>query len=325
MILTQREQQVAALIASGVSRRDLAGRLNLSYSTVDKYLRVLKDKFDASSFSDLVVKSIEWRESPGLGPPVENGPLNLHTDKAGRPGMQSSFSGAATFEELFVALLGRMNLFGATHLVHSHLRRHSDGSIEHLASRWSLPPDVSFDMSISANENLSFKLAFAGETTMPIDLDAMRRSEIYGFVPDHIKAQNNRFLSAGLARGVTFFLPGIGPSDRLVTSLLFQNMPANRFSATLAHAPEMLEIVLQFRNVHMKMVRPRISLPQKSEQLFLLLMAGEDLAAASEKLGISRRAADRHLALGRDMYGVGSNLAALARFVADQTLPRLPF
>ena len=326
MSLTPREEQIASLIAGGASRRDLAGRLNLSYSTVDKYLRQLKDKLHAADFPALVIRAIAWRDAAGAARPMDPAGLRLHPETPGEPETRPrGFFGAASFDELFGMLLEALAPFDVTHVVHSHVRRRRDGVIEHMASRWSLPDDVSFDMSIAAEENLSFKLAYSGETMMPLDLEALQRSEIYSFVPAHIRAQNERFLKVGLARGITFLLPGPGPADRLVTSALFQNLPAERFASRVEQAPRMLEIALRFRNAHLALARPTAALPEKTELLLVLLSGGMEPEAAAARLGMSRRAADRHLAIGREVLGARSNLSAVAQFATAEVAPPLPF
>lgn len=326
MTLTVRERQIASLIASGVSRQDLPARLCVSYSTVDKHLRQLKDKLDAPSFSALVVRSIEWRDAAASARSTEPGALVLHPETPTIADASSgSFAAARNFDELFVALHATLAPFGATHLVHSHVRRRPDGAVEHLSSRWSLPEGVAYDMSIPAEENLSFKMAFSGETIVPLDLEAMQRSEIYDFVPAQIRAQNTRFLSAGLARGITFFLPGIAASDRLITSALFQNVTSGQFGAAVEQAPRMLETVLRFRNAHLSLATNATRLPDKTAQLVMLMADGLEFPEAIDRLGMSRRAADRHLAIGREVFGVRSNTALIARVWQARTEPNLPF
>ncbi len=326
MTLTNREQQIAALIANGVSRQDLSERLCVSYSTVDKYLRQLKDKLDASSFPALVVRSIEWRDAAAAARSTEPGSLALQPQSTdGQDASRPRFADARNFDELFGSMQGAIAPFGATHLVHSHVRKRRDGAIEHLASRWSLPDDVSFDMTIPAEENLSFKIAFSGETILPLDLEAMQRLEIYNFVPAKIREQNARFLSAGLARGITFFLPGTGSTDRLITSALFRNATAGQFATSIQNAPRMLEIALRFRNAHVALARSGMGLPEKTAQLVAMLADGEELGDVGERLGMSRRAIDRHLAVGRDVFGARSNTALIARYLKANAEPRLPF
>jgi hypothetical protein len=48
-------------------------------------------------------------------------------------------------------------------------------------------------------------------------------------------------------------------------------------------------------------------------------------ATAAGQLGISRRAADRHLAIGREIFGARSNLSAIARFATEEVTASLPF
>jgi DNA-binding CsgD family transcriptional regulator len=52
--LTDREQDVAALVATGLSSRDVAGRLFLSVRTVDNHLRHIYTKLNITARSELV-------------------------------------------------------------------------------------------------------------------------------------------------------------------------------------------------------------------------------------------------------------------------------
>ena len=54
-LLTLREEQVVALVADGMSNREIAGELNLSHHTIKKYLFRIFDKLGVSSRVELVL------------------------------------------------------------------------------------------------------------------------------------------------------------------------------------------------------------------------------------------------------------------------------
>jgi two-component system nitrate/nitrite response regulator NarL len=68
-LLTPREEQVVALVAEGLSNRDIARELNLSEHTIKKYLFRIFDKLGTSSRVELVLYAVnhgdprqaEWR------------------------------------------------------------------------------------------------------------------------------------------------------------------------------------------------------------------------------------------------------------------------
>jgi len=57
-LLTPREEQVVALVAEGLSNRDVARELNLSQHTVKKYLFRIFDKLGISSRVELVLYAV---------------------------------------------------------------------------------------------------------------------------------------------------------------------------------------------------------------------------------------------------------------------------
>jgi len=75
-LLTPREEQVVALVAEGLSNRDVARELKLSEHTVKKYLFRIFDKLGISSRVELVLYAVnhgdprqaEWLA--GLGNPA---------------------------------------------------------------------------------------------------------------------------------------------------------------------------------------------------------------------------------------------------------------
>jgi len=74
-LLTPREEQVVALVAEGLSNRDVARELNLSEHTIKKYLFRIFDKLGISSRVELVLYAVnhgdprqaEWLV--GMSPP----------------------------------------------------------------------------------------------------------------------------------------------------------------------------------------------------------------------------------------------------------------
>jgi DNA-binding NarL/FixJ family response regulator len=57
-LLTPREEQVVALVADGLSNREVARELNLSEHTVKKYLFRIFDKLGISSRVELVLYAV---------------------------------------------------------------------------------------------------------------------------------------------------------------------------------------------------------------------------------------------------------------------------
>ena len=57
-LLTPREEQVVALVAAGLSNRDMARELNLSEHTIKKYLFRIFDKLEISSRVELVIYAV---------------------------------------------------------------------------------------------------------------------------------------------------------------------------------------------------------------------------------------------------------------------------
>ena len=57
-LLTPREEQVVALVAEGLSNRDVASELNLSEHTIKKYLFRIFEKLGISSRVELVLYAV---------------------------------------------------------------------------------------------------------------------------------------------------------------------------------------------------------------------------------------------------------------------------
>jgi DNA-binding NarL/FixJ family response regulator len=65
-LLTSREEQVVALVADGLSNRDVAGELGLSEHTVKKYLFRIFEKLGISSRVELVLYALHHGAPPQL-------------------------------------------------------------------------------------------------------------------------------------------------------------------------------------------------------------------------------------------------------------------
>jgi two-component system, NarL family, nitrate/nitrite response regulator NarL len=63
ILLTPREEQVVALVADGLSNRDVAGELGLSEHTIKKYLLRIFDKLGTSSRVELVLYAMSHGEN----------------------------------------------------------------------------------------------------------------------------------------------------------------------------------------------------------------------------------------------------------------------
>jgi DNA-binding NarL/FixJ family response regulator len=80
-LLTRRQEQVVALVADGLSNREVAGELGLSEHTVKKYLLRIFDRLGISTRVELVLyaishgehRSAEWMPgaSHALGPRIQ--------------------------------------------------------------------------------------------------------------------------------------------------------------------------------------------------------------------------------------------------------------
>ena len=321
-MLTRREEEASAVLAEGCGRTELAERLSVSVSAADKLVRSLRAKLGASNRAELALRCRERMEGKRPARPMANGVANARPD----PAPNGNFTDAATIDALFARLLAALEPLGVTHIAYSHIRQGRDGTIEHLASRWSFPPDVTFDLSIPADENLAFKHAMAHWEPAPLDLEAMMASEFYDFVPGPIRRQNDVFVAAGLVRGVTFTLPGLGVADRLVLSVLLRHADAERFAAFVEREMERAHAILTaFRHAHVGLARRRLALADREIAMLGALADGLSIDAAAAALGISRRAADRALEGARLATGRGHNAGAVAAWLRDEAEPVLPF
>jgi DNA-binding NarL/FixJ family response regulator len=78
-MLTAREREVAALVASGLANKDIASRLVVSKRTVDAHIEHILGKLDYSSRVQIAALAAGQRDpvlrdrvlrDPGSGPPV---------------------------------------------------------------------------------------------------------------------------------------------------------------------------------------------------------------------------------------------------------------
>lgn len=323
-MLTAREKEAAQLIAEGANRADIARRTAVSVSTVDKRIRSLKTKLGARGQIDLVIRCRDMVLAGGENAPLMRDPIAYQRDVAA-PSV-ARFADAEDIEALFAALLEVLAGLGVTHAAYSHVRKVGDEPIIHIATRWSFPPDVGFDMSIPPDENLAFRYAMQNWSPAPLDLEAMRAAEFYDLVPEAIRAQNAVFEKAGLVRGLTYPLPGLTHEDRLVLSVLWQHVSAPRFQRHVAEDADTIHLVLlAFRSAHVGLARPRVALQPREMRMLREISEGAAPEEAAASLGLSRRAGDRLLASVRDAYGVPSNAAAVASYLQDRWMPVLPF
>lgn len=321
-MLTRREAEASAVLAEGCGRAELAERLSVSVSAADKLVRSLKMKMGAGNRSELALRCRERAEGAHLHTPMRERIATVPN----RARSGGNFSDAKTIDDLFGRLLAALRPFGVTDVAYSHIRRDNNGVIEHLASRWSFPPEVTFDYSIPANENPAFKSAMSDWTPMPLDLEAMMASDFYSYVPNAIRRQNDVFVAAGMVRGVTFALPGLSVRDRLVLSALLRHADPQRFGRFLEGDLGRVQIlVTAFRNAHVDMAKPRLSLTEREATTLRHLAEGRSIDEAAEAQGISRRAADRALEGARSATGRAHNAGAVAAWLQDRAEPALPF
>ena len=62
-LLTEREKQVVALVADGMSNREVARELNLTHNTIKKYLFRIFNKLGISSRVELVLYAVNHGDS----------------------------------------------------------------------------------------------------------------------------------------------------------------------------------------------------------------------------------------------------------------------
>ena len=330
-MLTNRELQVARLVAQGLTRRDMAQALSITVSAIDKLVHALKAKLGAASHPLLVVRCADLLAERGQAAAGRTtGPLVAHATPPPSPPATTEpatcFDPSAGFDALFSQLGSVLAEFGVTHLAYSHIRAAAPGQIVHLASRWSLPAGVGFDHDIGPSENPTFAYAMAQWAPLPLDLAAMQADASYRFLPDRVRRQTETYLAAGLVRGVSFPLPGPGLSDRLVLSAILKDVGAERFASVVdRHADRMRLIALDFRNAHVAMARPRFRLTEREALLLDRLAEGHGMDEAARAEGISRRAAERCLAAAREAMGVPTTAALLAAHLRNRSDPVLPF
>ncbi|MGR3491984.1 MAG: LuxR C-terminal-related transcriptional regulator [Shimia sp.] len=325
MKLTQREMEVGHCVAEGLGRQTIADRLNVSLSSIDKHLRVLKDKFEAANHADLALRLGAYLA--GDGAPTTGALDRKPSDTAPAEAPPLPYEEAATFEALFPRMAPRLRPFGITHVTYSHIRLGPDpGGITHLNTRWNFPPQVAFDFSIPPAENFAFKHAAQSWAPAPLDLSALMASEIYDFLPQNIREQNDAFVAAGLVRGVTYVLPAIAPTDRLVVSVLLQDVSASDFAQFLAaQLPAVQVALMDFRHAHVALARPTIELPPDVAAALAHLGDGRSSDEIGGAMGISRRAVDRLLQTAREALAASTNAGALATWLRDRLSPDLPF
>lgn len=329
MHLTQRQEEVARLMANGLNRSLIAETLGISVSSVDKSIRILKIKFGAANQIELGLRCSQYvAQTDDVLPRATTGPLRrADTPDARASGeLPESFAAAPDFNTLFQALLTQLRPMGVTHATYSQIQKVGDRGIKHIATHWSFPKDVTFDMSIPPEENLAFKHALTNWDPMPLDLEELSRSNLYDFLPANIQRQNDVFRAAGLSRGVTYVLPGGHAAERLVLSVLFQNASQDTFNAFIAdHLKPVHALLLQFRNAHFDMAKPTIRLARDDVTIMEHLCEGKPVSEIADLLGTSRRALDRTLVRLRAAFGVTTNAAAASAFTQDRLAPRLPF
>lgn len=343
-MLTRREEQVAELIAQGTSRRDVAATLSITLSAIDKQVHSLKRKFGAPSHSALALRCAEYlaqRATASAGrtegplfkqaaspfPPLSDRPPPPGTPPRTPPAAAGTgFAAGASFDALFRQLESLLAPFGVTNMAYSHIRAGAPGQIVHLASRWSLPEGVTFDTDLAPSDNPTFAYAMNFWDPMPLDLEAVQADAAYRLVPERIRRQHEHYIAAGLVRGITWPLPGLSVSDRLVLSAILRGVSAPRFAEILSqHGDRMRIIALDFRNAHVSIARPRFRLTGREAALLDRLAAGRTLEQAGADEGISRRAAERCLAAAREAMGLTTTPALVAAYLRNRSEPILPF
>ena len=330
-MLTRRELQVAELLAQGLSRKDMAEALSITVSAIDKLVHALKRKLGASSQTALALRCTHYLRSEALRETGRTeGPLVQHPESPDAPAGPDSGADLFPPGESLEALFGRLgNLlagFGVTHIAYSHIRSPAPGQIVHIASRWNLPDGVSFDFDLAPSDNPTFAYAMVRWAPLLLDLEAVQADAAYRLVPERIRHQHERFIAAGLVRGITYPLPGVGPADRLVLSAILRHASADRFAEVVARNGDRMRLIaLDFRHAHLALAQPRLRLTAREGALLDSLAAGCSLEEAAASQGVSRRAAERCLAAAREALGLTSTMALVAAHLQNRSDPVLPF
>ncbi len=56
--VTPKEKEVLALLAQGLSSKEIANKLSISFHTVESHRKNLRFKFDAKNSSELIMKAV---------------------------------------------------------------------------------------------------------------------------------------------------------------------------------------------------------------------------------------------------------------------------
>ncbi len=56
--ITPKEKEVLALLAQGLSSKEIANKLSISFHTVESHRKNLRFKFDAKNSSELIMKAV---------------------------------------------------------------------------------------------------------------------------------------------------------------------------------------------------------------------------------------------------------------------------
>jgi DNA-binding CsgD family transcriptional regulator len=67
--ITPKEKEVLSLLAQGLSTKEIAGTLAISYHTVESHRKNLRLKFEAKNSSELMMKVSQWMGSKDQGDP----------------------------------------------------------------------------------------------------------------------------------------------------------------------------------------------------------------------------------------------------------------
>lgn len=333
---TVRETSLILALSRGLSRSRIAEELGIAQSTVDKYLRQLRERFRAASHAELVMyagqiapKLATSRPTSGIRPNITARAMASGQDPASPnvPLSGSDFQGAETFDALFDKLIHKLTRWNVAWINYSHIRIGLDQRIEHVGGQWNFPTGVTYDWDIRAEENLAVQHAFRSWEPLPLDLEALLASPMAAMLPPKVAAQNTVFMNAGMVRGLIVVLPGMAADDRLFVSLIFDDtITSEVFAQHVAqYAPILTQSLMIYRGAHVALAQRINVLDTRQSDLVNLLIEGQNLDDACDQLDVSRRTGERSLAMAREKLGVTSNTALVARVLELRAHQRLPF
>lgn len=325
------------LVVDGAHRAEIARRLGLSLSSVDKKLAALKAELGHSNRVGLALACARLLEEKSvLGATQHTGGMimlspaylmaDLRPEVAPAAIRLSELVDCSDFPALFDRMAALLARFGVRGLTVSHLEQSRTGQLVHKASRSNIHGHVPYDVSLPVEANPTFRHAFESWDPLPIDLEALIASPAFEQMPPIAQAQTLEHIRAGFVRGIVFPIPALFPRDRLVVSLVFDGIKGDDFPYFTQHyGPHLAASVMAFRNAHVELAKS--SRLAEGQVISVLLDLADDLTIedSAKRNGLSVRSVQRLLSDLRHKHRVKSNIALVHKVLRSQELGSLPF